>query len=112
MRCVHPSLIVLCFALAACQGDRTITRGADGAGEWDRRLWAAVPVGTPEHDATVTMERNGFRCRALPDLPSTVWCDKMSGGNLDSVKRRWQATFTVKDGRVVAVIAFTGLIGP
>lgn len=61
MNHAQPPLIVLCLALAACQGDRTITRGADGAREWDRNLRAAVPIGTLAHDATVTMERNGFR---------------------------------------------------
>ena len=48
--------------LAGCNRDQSITRGADGNAEWNRRVRAAVPVGSSVADAQSTLEHNGFRC--------------------------------------------------
>jgi hypothetical protein len=112
MRNPDIGVFLLCLSLAACGGDRTITWGADGEREWDRKLRAAVSVGTPVQDVVLVMERNGFRCEAPDGQGTSLRCDKTSSGFLKPVKRRWQATFETRDGHVEAVHASTGLVGP
>jgi hypothetical protein len=112
MRCRHLMPFVLSFALGACRGDNTITHGADGAREWDRKLQAAVPFGTPVQDVRLLMERNGFRCKDVSAPETTLYCDKRSGGRFDVVERRWQAIFDVQDGHVIKIHGSTGLTGP
>lgn len=112
MRCRYLSLFALSFALGACRSDSTITHGADGTREWDRKLQAAVPVGTPVQDVRLLMERNGFECKDVSAPATALWCDKMSGGRSGFVKRRWQATFDMEDGHVVRIHSSTGLVGP
>ena len=58
----------LVLLLAACAGDRSITHGADGAPEWDRRLQAAIPVGTDAVAARATLEANQFHCASADSL--------------------------------------------
>ena len=114
MRCSHLWRLAPLALLAADGGarDRTITRGADGARDWQRRLAAAVPVGTPAGAARATLERNGFRCQAPDSAGAPLWCDKWSGGQFAVVRRRWQAVLHFEGERVVAVEATTGLTGP
>jgi hypothetical protein len=111
-----PLLASVAALLAGCGRDASLTRGADGAPEWGRRLALAVPVGMSADSAWALLARNGFRCRSL--APSTgigayLGCDKYSPGRLAIVRRRWQASLAL-DGRrrVAAVRASTGLIGP
>src|SRR5437867_5851379 len=99
---------VVSCALLACSTDHTITHGADGSPEWDRRLRAAVPIGTQVNEARSIMERNGFKCDADPEKPSVMRCDKRSRGTLKIVRRRWQATFETADGRVSQIETSTG----
>jgi len=100
---------VIAAASMACARDDSITHGADGAPEWNRRLAAAIELGLPIDSARLVMERNGFRCELLT---GDLWCDKKSGGRFAIVRRRWQATLAISDGRVRAIKATTGLIGP
>jgi hypothetical protein len=104
-------LFVVVFALA-CAHDETITRGADGANDWKRRVEAAIPLGISEDSARSVLIRNGFNCRAFDSTDSTVWCDKEPGGRFEIVRRRWQATIHFESGRVNRVESSTGLIGP
>lgn len=112
MRLYFSTLLVLCLVTTGCNLDNTITHGADGTREWDRKLKAAVPVGLAETDCKALMERNGFSCENPSASSESLWCDKQSTRRLGLVKRRWQATFDLKDGRVVDVHSATNLIGP
>src|SRR5690242_6619256 len=96
--------------LASCASDHSITEGADGAAEWQRRLANAIPVGTLADSARATMERNGFTCAYGADIAAHVWCDKSSGRQ--PVSRRWQAMLMLDSGRVATVKGSTGLVGP
>lgn len=104
---IRPVVLAAALLLGGCGVDRSITHGADGAREWDRHLRAAVPLGMEEPAVRSLMRRNGFRCQARP---THLWCDKWSRRAI--VRRRWIATFEVRDGRVAAVRANTGLVGP
>ena len=106
-------LVGLTLGASACDPrDQTITRGADGAPEWSRRLSAAVPIGAPGDSARLVMERNGFQCRAGTDSVAYIWCDKLSAKKAP-VQRRWQAVINLDEQRRVhALRASTGLIGP
>jgi hypothetical protein len=102
-------VVVISAASLGCARDNSITRGADGAPEWDRRLAAAIAPGTTLDSADAIMRRNGFRCQTSAD---GLWCDKESGGRFAIVRRRWQATLAIQDGRVRTIKGTTGLIGP
>jgi hypothetical protein len=102
-------IVVMSVATSGCTRERSITHGADGAPEWDRRLAAAVAPGMTVDSARAMMQRNGFRCTvSAVDL----WCDKESGGQFAIVRRRWQATLGIQDGHVRTVKGSTGLTGP
>jgi hypothetical protein len=103
-------LLVVAFALA-CARDETITRGADGADDWKRRAEAAIPLGISIDSARAVLVRNGFNCRPLESADSTVWCDKVSGGRFEMVRRRWQTILHFQSGRVKKIESSTGLIG-
>ena len=101
-------LFLLCLALAACSSDRDLTHGADGSREWDRKLRAAVAVGTSVDDVARLMQQSGFVCEGLsPDSPKLT-CTK-SGGRTPVATRRWQAAFDIKDGRVAEIHSETSL---
>ena len=106
-------LVGLALGASACDPrDQTITRGADGAPEWSRRLSAAVPLGAPVDSARLVMEHNGFQCREGADSVAYIWCDKLSVKKAP-VQRRWQAVMTLDEQRRVhQVRASTGLTGP
>ena len=111
MRCWVAVCAVI--ALASCRAaDRTITHGVESRQEWRRRLAEVIPLGTPAESARVVLERNGFACRPAAEGPSAVWCDKWSGGRWAIVRRRWIASVTIDNGKVVATRANTGLVGP
>jgi len=89
-----------CCLLLGCSGDATITRGADGSPEWERKLQAAVPLGTPVAETRGIMSSNGFHCEPAADPVPTLWCRKEADNALGLGRRRWQATFLIRDGRV------------
>lgn len=91
--------------LGGCRLDRTITHGADGRPEWDRRLQAAVPVGMAEDAARSLMHRNGFRCETRP---AGLSCEKWSRNQ--GVRRHWMADLRVRGGRVTEVRSNTGIV--
>jgi hypothetical protein len=104
-------LFAAAFALA-CAHDETITRGADGANDWKRRVEAAIPLGISVDSARSVFAHNRFNCGAFEAADSTMWCDKESGGRFEIVRRRWQATVHFQSGRVNRVESSTGLTGP
>ena len=109
MRSLVTLLAIVVFA--ACARDQTITRGAEGSHEWQRRLAAAVPLGTSPDSARASLETNGFRCPPAQSR-DTLWCDKWSGGRFAIVRRRWQAVVRFDGGGVADVRGTTGMVGP
>lgn len=103
--CGRPLTTIALLLLGGCRLDRTITHGADGRPEWDRRLRAAVPVGMEEDSVRSLMERNGFRCETRPVGLS---CDKWSRDQ--GVRRQWMAELRVRGGRVSEVRSSTRII--
>ena len=106
--------IGLLLAVAAgCGRDRSITHGADGSSDWDRRLAAAIPIGIPLDSARAIMLHNGFHCELVTDRSRQLWCDKSGGGRFAVVRRRWHAVLDLDTGdRIARVRASTGLTGP
>jgi len=106
------SLLAAVLAIVGCARDSTITHGADGQKDWNRRLTAAVPIGMPSVAARALMERNGFQCRWIAELPRELECDKRSDRRLAGVRRKWQATFEIHEGQVIAVQSSTEIVRP
>jgi hypothetical protein len=102
-------IVVIGAASSGCARDGSITHGADGSPEWDRRLAAAVTPGMTVDSARAIMQRNGFVCEVSAD---DLLCHKESGGRFAIVRRRWQATLATRDGHVRAIKGTTELIGP
>lgn len=76
-----------------------------------------VPVGTPVDDAQRFMEREGFKCSRSTNAEfldrkglDYIYCDRSEGSGF--VQRRWQVAVVHRDGKVVEVLASTGLVGP
>ena len=112
MRNYRWALILAVASLLGCARRPAITDGAEDVASWNRRLQAAVPLGTPLDQAQSTMERNGFHCTRPATVADPLWCDKHSGGRLTLVSRRWLASMELQGQRVTAVRGNTGLIGP
>src|SRR5262245_38838637 len=105
------TLLVSCLltAVSGCSIDHSITHGADGSPEWDRRLSAAIPLGLAADSARAVMIRNGFRCSSGADSVRYLWCDKESGPRFAVVRRRWQAILNIDDrGRIYELRGTTG----
>jgi hypothetical protein len=106
------TLVSFCSMIAACAArDRSITYGADGKKDWQRRLDVAVQPGISEDSARAIMTANGFSCSAGVDSVSYVACSK--DRRAQPVFRRWRAVFVLdSQRRVTAVRASTGMVGP
>ena len=75
-----------------------------------------VPVGSTVNDAQRFLEQEGFQCsRHTNDTfqghkgVDYIYCDR-EGGWL--IYRRWQLAIVHRDGKVVEVLASTGLVWP
>ena len=101
---------LLTWFIVACTIDHTITHGADGSPEWDRRLRAAVPIGAQVEDSQAVLVRNGFKCTVDPAKPETLVCDKVASDAVGGVRRRWHATVEATDRRVSRVESSTELV--
>ena len=113
MRSYHHHLLTLgfcCLALLGCSIDHSITHGADGAPEWDRRLRDAVPIGTQMTEARAILVRNGFDCEPDATKPDALECNKLASHALSVARRRWQAKLEATDGRVSRVESSTELV--
>lgn len=93
-------VVLMALSVAACNRDHTITRGASGHGDWDRRLKVAVPIGIPIATAQATLEHNGFACHRDALGAQVLRCDKQSSRKLAFLRRYWQATIGARDGKV------------
>jgi hypothetical protein len=109
---IEPKLLIAVVFALACAHDESITRGADGANDWKRRVEAAIPLGISVDSARSVLTSNGFNCRPFDSADSSVWCDKESGGRFEIVRRRWMTTLRIGSGRVSKVESSTGLTGP
>jgi len=99
-----------CLAFLGCSVDHSMTHGADGAPEWDRRLRSAIPIGTQISEARAILIRNGFDCDAAGTKPDTLECIKLASNALSVARRRWQARLEATDGRVSRVESSTELL--
>ena len=107
------SVGLLVVVLAACRRDTSITRGADGANDWNRHLADAVPIGMSMDSARTVLTRNGFQCSLGADTVRHFRCEKTSGGRVALARRRWIALLYIdQQNRVSSVRATTGMIGP
>ena len=106
------AVALCCISLAACTAsDQSITRGADGQNDWERRLRAVVKPGMTEDSAQRVMVANGFTCSAGVDSTRFLACSK--DGKSSPVFRRWRGVFILDaNRRVSAVRASTGMVGP
>ena len=104
------TLTFCCLAFLGCSVDHSITHGADGAPEWDRRLRNAVPIGTPISEARAILIDNGFNCDAAGTTSATLECTKLAPNALSVARRRWHARLEATDGRVSRVESSTELL--
>jgi len=101
--------VLIGTASLGCARDNSITHGADGAPEWDRRLAAVIAPGMIADSAHAILQREGFRCETSAN---DLYCTKQSGGRFAIVRRHWKAILAIRDGHVRAVKGTTGLTGP
>jgi len=109
---IEPKFFLGVVFAIACARDQTITRGADGANDWKRRVEVAIPLGISVDSAKSVFARNAFNCGRFDSRDSTLRCEKDSGGRFEFVRRRWIAVLQIESGRVTRVESATGLIGP
>jgi hypothetical protein len=117
MRVALTALALALAAVAGCAGTRAVTRGIEESPRMVEVVLGHVPVGTPVEDAQRFMEREGFACSRSTSAAfldrkglNYVYCDRSEGSGW--VQRRWQVAIVHRDGRVVEVLASTGLVGP
>lgn len=80
---------------------------------------AHAPIGMSVDQAQKFMEREGFRCSrqtnaefaGLDGRFDYLYCDR-SEREMPLVDRRWQVAIIHHEGKVVRVVANTGLVGP
>ena len=101
------AILAVALSIASCNRDHSITRGADGRSDWDRRLRAAIPIGSPIASAQSTMEHNGFRCRRDALGAQMLRCEKYSPRKFGFFRRHWQATVQAPHGQVSAIQSST-----
>lgn len=112
---VH-QLAVLMASFAGCTGTRAITQGIEDPPRMVEAIVDRVPVGTPVDDAQRFMQREGFSCsrrtnEAFLDREGLnyIYCSRSEGG---IVRRKWKVAILHRDGKVIEVLASTGLVGP
>jgi hypothetical protein len=112
IRVIHAALL-LGLIIACRRRDDSITRGADGANDWNRHLADAVPIGMSMDSARTVLTRNGFQCSLGADTVRYFRCEKNGGGRFEFARRRWIAILYIdQQNRVSRVHATTGMIGP
>jgi hypothetical protein len=104
-------LLAIVFTLG-CARDGTITRGADGPSDWQRRLESAIPLGISPDSTASILKRNGFDCQPFNTVDFTLSCEKVSDPRLDVVRRKWVALLAFQSGGVANVRGSTDLIRP
>ncbi|HEY1187068.1 MAG TPA: hypothetical protein VGE74_05390 [Gemmata sp.] len=109
-------LVLLIASHTGCTSSRAVTRGIEEPPRMVEAILAHVPLGTPVEDAQRFMEREGFKCsrRTSADFLDRksldyIYCDRSESS---VVSRRWQVAVVYRDGKVVEVLASTGLVGP
>ncbi len=108
--------MLIVVAAPGCAGTRSATRGIDEPERMAEAVISGVPIGTPVDEARRFMEREGFQCRRKANAEfldrgglDYLYCNRYEGG---IVKRRWQVAVVHREGKVVEVLASTGLVGP
>lgn len=114
MRAALTSAVLV--AVVGCAGTRSVTQGIEEPPRMVETVLGQIPIGTPIDDAQRFMEWEGFACSRSTNAKflnreglDYVYCDRSEGG---AVQRRWQVAVVYRDGKVVEVLASTGLVGP
>jgi hypothetical protein len=109
-------LMLLVVAAPGCAGARSATREIDKPERMVEAVISGVPIGTTVDEAQRFMEGEGFQCRREANTKfldrgglDYLYCNRYEGG---IVKRRWQVAVVHRGGKVVEVLASTGLVGP
>ena len=104
-------------AITGCTSTRSVTRGIEEPPRMIEAVLGQVPIGNTVEDAQRFMEREGFTCSRNSNKPfldrkrlDYIYCDRSDGSGF--VQRRWQVAVVHRDGKVVEVLASTGLVGP
>src|SRR5262245_34761314 len=109
-------IAVAVSSIAGCASPPPVTRGIDEPAQMVEAVLGRAPVRTPVEAAERFMAHEGVTCARQPDAAPIgrpgmgyVYCDRFEGLG---IKRRWQVAVVHRDGKVVEVLASTGLVGP
>src|SRR5262245_50464512 len=109
-------IAVVLTSIAGCAAPQPVTRGIEEPARMAEAVLGRIPVGTPVEEAQRFMEREGFDCYREADGATIgrpglgyIYCNRSDGV---AIKRRWQVAVVHRDGKVVDVLASTGLVGP
>ena len=84
----------------------------DDAG-FREKISAFIKPGSSVVDARRILEMHRFRCQDSKDSDGPhVWCSRLDGGSLTSVRQRYQVVMQTGGRAVTAVKTSTGLVGP
>jgi hypothetical protein len=114
MRTTYLALILA--SVPGCASSLAVTSGIEESPRMVETILSQIPVGTPVDDAQRFMEREGFKCsRSIGESFGDhkgldyIYCDRSEGL---VVQRRWQVALVHRNGKVIEVLASTGLVGP
>lgn len=109
-------LVFLACFMAGCTASQHVTRNIKDSSTMTRVILKALPPGTPLEKAAQFMTDQGFVCSYVQNESfmdrnniDYVYCCRTDSGEL--VKRKWFVAIVVVDGRVIEILADTGLVG-
>ena len=107
---------VVLGAVAGCAGPQSVTHGIEKPPRMVDAVLGQAPVGSPIDNAQRFMEREGFKCSRITNEAfldregiDYIYCDRSDGAGF--VHRKWKVAVVHRDGKVVEVLASTGLVG-
>jgi hypothetical protein len=110
--------VIILVAVASCSRSRAVTEGIEKPPLMVEAVLSQVPLGTPVDEAQRFMEREGFKCTRSTNAAwedrkglDYIYCDRSDSANWP-VQRRWQVAIVYRDGKVIEILASTGLVGP
>jgi len=104
-------ILLIAFAFSCFLGcsDNSLTKGADDADEWNRRLQSTIPKEATMDDARKTMEDAGFTCEGVKGS-ETLLCKKSEDLGTEMGSRRWEALFRFRGDHVDSIVGSTYLV--
>lgn len=113
-------LLALTF-IASCASSSEHMKWTDTDQAFRTELLRLIPIETAMPTAKVIMEQNGFTVRessgTFAGMPEGLagkpflYCDRERRAGL-FISRRYQAALVIEDGKIVGIVATTGLVGP